>query len=430
MPRPAGTPNSRPKRAPERRALTARFVETVKPESERRHVYDTKRPGLVLRVEPSGVKTWKFYYRHGGRPRWFTIGRADRVSLADARDRARALDGEVAAGRDPQADKRATAMAGTFGEMVAQYLAETANKSRDQYKAQLDRWALPRWRSQKVADVTRAEVRALHNARAKIAPQSAALLLASISAVFKWGIAEERIDVEINPCHGITSSKAATRERVLSDDDVATLWRALDDEHLTRAMALRLILLTGQRPGEVRHMRWADIEFGPHSFDTVTRDGKIRPRRFEGAWWSLAGASGGGWPGTKNGQDHRVWLTPAALALLDEADDGRREGFVFEGTRGKAIGGLDAVMRRLAFDPPARPHDLRRTHGTTTTRLGFTRDAMNRLQNHREGGIASVYDRHEYADEARRVQEAVGARIAQLVDGSDDKVVALADARR
>ena len=59
----------------------------------------------------------------------------------------------------------------------------------------------------------------------------------------------------------------------------------------------------------------------------------------------------------------------------------------------------------------ATPHDLRRTHGTTDHRgSGFGRDAMNRIQNHREGGIASVYDRHGYAEENKRIMEAVAAQ--------------------
>jgi hypothetical protein len=64
-----------------------------------------------------------------------------------------------------------------------------------------------------------------------------------------------------------------------------------------------------------------------------------------------------------------------------------------------------------------RPHDLRTTHGSTITALGFGRDAMNRIQNHREGGIASVYDRHQYADENKRVMEATAAKIMALVEG-------------
>jgi integrase len=68
----------------------------------------------------------------------------------------------------------------------------------------------------------------------------------------------------------------------------------------------------------------------------------------------------------------------------------------------------------LGFKDTVRPHDLRRTHGTMITGLGFTRDQMNRIQNHKDGGIASVYDRHSYAHEARVIQEAVGSRFLAL----------------
>ena len=65
-------------------------------------------------------------------------------------------------------------------------------------------------------------------------------------------------------------------------------------------------------------------------------------------------------------------------------------------------------------------HDLRRTHGTTITGLGFGRDAMNRVQNHVEGGIADVYDRSRYEDESRRVMEAVAARLLALAERRTD----------
>ena len=76
---------------------------------------------------------------------------------------------------------------------------------------------------------------------------------------------------------------------------------------------------------------------------------------------------------------------------------------------------MRAICNSLGVNEKVTPHDLRRTHGTTVTSLGFTRDQMNRLQNHKEGGIGSVYDRHSYADENRRIQEAVAARIMGLV---------------
>jgi hypothetical protein len=68
--------------------------------------------------------------------------------------------------------------------------------------------------------------------------------------------------------------------------------------------------------------------------------------------------------------------------------------------------------------PRATPHDLRRTFSTTVTSLGFGTGAMNRVTNHKEGGIASVYDRHQYADENKRVMESVASRLLALAEGT------------
>ena len=103
------------------------------------------------------------------------------------------------------------------------------------------------------------------------------------------------------------------------------------------------------------------------------------------------------------------------------------DGFVFTGPRGAAVYDLDVTMRDICKKlnaPRATPHDLRRTNGTLIT-PGFGRDAMNRIQNHIEGGIASVYDRYQYAEENKRILETVAARIMELVEGPRDNVVQL-----
>jgi integrase len=85
---------------------------------------------------------------------------------------------------------------------------------------------------------------------------------------------------------------------------------------------------------------------------------------------------------------------------------------------------MRAVCKTISAER-ATPHDLRRTHGTMIAALGFGRDARNRIQNHRDSGIASVYDRHRYADEDKHIMEAVAARIMALAEGrsEDNKVV-------
>ena len=159
----------------------------------------------------------------------------------------------------------------------------------------------------------------------------------------------------------------------------------------------------------------------------------MRIEHIHDGWWELPGEPVPelGWPGTKNAQSHRVWLPEAARRIIDDIGAEEGAGFVFAGARGRPVRKLADAMReickKLGITDKVTPHDLRRTHGSTITALGFGRDAMNRIQNHVEGGIASVYDRHQYADENRRIMEAVAARIMALAlgEGGADNVVLL-----
>jgi integrase len=191
---------------------------------------------------------------------------------------------------------------------------------------------------------------------------------------------------------------------VLSDTELPKFWKAFDTAGLIESMALKTILLTGQRPGEVAH---------------------IRAEHIDGGWWTLPGepVPALGWPGTKNAQTHRVWLAKPVQDIIAKLEP---TGFVFAGPRGNAVAMLDRAMRNICADLKAvgaTPHDLRRTNGTTVTALGFGKDGMNRVQNHREGGIANVYDRHQYGDENKRIMEAVASRITTLGNGSPDNVL-------
>jgi len=88
------------------------------------------------------------------------------------------------------------------------------------------------------------------------------------------------------------------------------------------------------------------------------------------------------------------------------------------------------ICRRLGVNEKAKPHDLRRTFSSRVTGLGFGRDAMNRVTNHKEGGIADVYDRHEYAEENRRIMESVATRILALAEGREKDDANVVELRR
>ena len=172
-------------------------------------------------------------------------------------------------------------------------------------------------------------------------------------------------------------------------------------------------------------MRWADVDIGVHQIT----DDNGRSYSAAGTWWTLPAkpSDDGSWPGTKNGQTHRVWLSEPTVQILEEIREELQSGqqtiYTFTGRTGGPIPSLDCAMRSICnamgIQQPDKvtPHDLRRTHGTTITSLRFTHDQMNRIQNHIDGGIASVFDRHGYQHESRIIQEALAERLMALVRG-------------
>jgi len=375
-------------RAHRKRKLSDVFVAGVKPAARKFLVWDAKQPLLALSVQPSGAKAWKFIYRSGGRPRWLTIGNAAAIGLADARRIAARLALKVADGGDPQAERMAQRGAGTFQELALRFRTEFSskhNKSWRQAAALIDRYVLPTWGKLRASEIKRADVAQLMG-RLDATPALGNQVLAAASVIFSWGIKQEL--VELNPCRLVDRNAKKSRERVLSDSEITTLWPEFSP-------ALKMLLLLGQRPGEVACMRREHIKDG---------------------WWEMPGQPElPAWPGTKNGTSHRVWLPQQARALFDEFLDGDRQLRMDKEMRD--------ICKRLAVKDKITPHDLRRTHGSTITRLGFGRDAMNRIQNHREGGIATVYDRYEYERENKRIMEAVAKRIVMLTEGSSGENV-------
>lgn len=136
----------------------------------------------------------------------------------------------------------------------------------------------------------------------------------------------------------------------------------------------------------------------------------------DGGWWRLPGQPIGTWKGTKNGRDHMVWLSGPARALLDQhfAEQSRRRSELL----------LGRLWKKLQVEK-IRPHDLRRTCLTAITRLGYSRDAMDRVANHTDTRVRSVYDRYGYHDEDRAMMEAVGRHVLRVAEGGEAKVIPL-----
>jgi integrase len=125
-------------------------------------------------------------------------------------------------------------------------------------------------------------------------------------------------------------------------------------------------------------------------------------------FWQMPCKPVGDWPGTKNGRDHRVALSEPALALIEghlaAKNSCNRAGLL-----------LKKLVAELGIER-VTPHDLRRTCLTTITRLGFGRDAMDRIANHKTSSVTDVYDRHGYEAEDRRIMAAVARHVMGLVE--------------
>lgn len=399
-----------PRAAANKTKLYDLTVRKLRPQAKTFLIWDDYQRGLAVRVQPSGKKSYVCVYRFNGRPRWYHIGYADAVCLKAARQEASNVQHKVLQGTDPQADKVAKRGQGTFAEMAARYVEEYAkrrNKSWQTTQKQVQRHLLPRWGSLKAEAITRPDVKAMM-ASLNDKPQLANNVKQAASAIFSWAMGEDLL--KANPCAKVPDNLRQSRERVLADSEVPLFWTAFDNTtDPMQGVALKVLLLTGQRPGEVTSMRREHIVDG---------------------WWQLPGKPVPtlGWPGTKNGEDHRVWLPQAVQAVISDLDPEAKSGYVFAGPRGGAMGQLDATMREicasLSIANKVTPHDLRRTHGTTICSLrGFTRQDMNRIQNHKEGGVGSVYDRHDYAEQNKHVMESVASRLLALAGEGEDNVV-------
>jgi integrase len=416
--------------------LTARDVDALKGTPGKRvEIFDAVVRGLALRVTESGHKSWSVHYRVGGRLRRHTIGTVAQFTLAEARAAAYDAARGAAKGKDAGAEKKATRLGETIGDLAREYVERHAKAKKRSWaddQRMLDVDILPKWKTRKVKELSRRDVRELVEAIAERgAPITANRCLALIRKMLNFGI--ERDWLEANVAARIKKPGAeASRDRVLADDEIRAIWRCVtnlpttaqlpapgrkrakgdDDNPLcplspAQAAIIQLRLLLAQRGGEVARMRRPDIEFVADDL----------------AWWTIPGEH------TKNKKPHRVPLVGQALAIVtaqiaandagreaepadddehDDRDDRERE-YVFTsgetGAQDRAKKAPGTLAKLLGID--FRGHDLRRTAATKMREAGISREDVSRVLNHVEAGPRAtlVYDRYDGDREKRRALE-------------------------
>jgi integrase len=402
--------------------LTTKFIENAKPAAVRREIPDSGCRGLYLVLQPSGRKAWAVRYRFDGKTRKLTLDAG--LTLAEAREAATSALREVERGNDPatlkfeaRSQNAATAASrerDTVERLAEQFLEQHARRktrkaSWRQAEHVLNNIALPRWQGRTVHDIQRRDVRELVEGVAKDRPVMANRALAHLSKFFNW-LCEQDI-IPASPCAGVKPpAKEQARDRILSDAEIKALWLACDDIGGVAGAAVKLMLLTGQRCGEVVGLKRSEIS------DSI---------------WTLPSER------TKNKQRHEVPLSTQALAIINTIpaiDD----DYVFTTSETKRLGNM--ARTKAALDAQMKPktpwvlHDLRRTAASGMAALEVKLPVIEKCLNHKSGsfrGIVGVYQRHSFMPEMTAALQRWADHVDRVVGGNKPaKVVPLHNRRR
>ena len=355
----------------------------------RREVWDGKLPGFGVRVSSVGTKTFILVYRHRGRPRRLSLGRWPIVSLADARKKARtalqALDGgdDPAVGHRPDANPnfRFDAVAKIFVERHC--LQHNRSSTAKETQRLLAKHFVGAWGQRDIRDIRQADINVILDGLVGDGiPSEANHALAVIKTLFAWCIDREMLDA--SPCARIRKpAKHGKRSRVLSETELAKLYRALGDEGFPFGHLGQLLILTAQRRGEVTQMQWQQIN------------------EREKIWTVPEHVA-------KNGREHVLPLSDLAMEVVHSIPR-LSDTFVFpaRGNDASTVSGFSKAKLRLESSVGTDDwtlHDLRRTTATLLAKQGTPPHVIERILNHVSGtfgGVAGVYNRHRYFDEMR-----------------------------
>jgi integrase len=412
----------------------------LKPSNKRRILYEDGGKGFGIRVEPSGRKSFFLEFRFGEgkerRNRIITIGQFPRVTLTKARSIAGQYLDEIEQGIDPATTKQTKKITNrnalTVNDLVEEYIEKWAKVKKKERSWKEDERLLkkditPVMGRKKAKDIRRRDIVLLLD---EIVERGAVIIANRVLAVtrkmFNFAVGRDIIDA--SPCVQIPApSKENRRERNLSEDEIKVFWDKLDDAKISKEikLALKFLLITGQRKSEVIEAEWKEFDF-------------------KAKWWTIPAKK------AKNKQTHRVPLTPMAIEILNEARKITGEyQFAFASPVGstkrnpsKLVGSspilgssVDHALRdNLTDDPKTNrinvfkldhftPHDLRRTSASMMTRAGVQRLTVKKILNHADREITAVYDRYEYDKEKQKAMQSWDRKLKSILTSEKTKVV-------
>lgn len=389
-------------------------------------LWDEELRGFGLKVTSAGARSYVFQYRMGGREttaRRFTIGtHGSPWTPTTARQEAERLSMLVKRGVDPreqEREQRRQAVDLAFRQYASRFLDRYVRPewpaSYDFAESILRLHVVPILADKPLPLINRSDVAELLDRLAIERPALRRNVYAVVRRLFRW--AAGRGDIERSPLEGFeTPAGVASRDRVLSDEELALVWEASEQLEYPFGPLFRLLIVTGQRREEVAALEWNEL-------DRASRA------------WTLPAAR------SKSGKAHIIPLSALAITALDlvaRSEAWPRRGYVFTTTGKTPVSGYSRAKRRLdgaiaacsavaaerstcpGDEPPMAPwrvHDLRRTLATGFQRLGVRFEVTEAVLNHVSGarsGVAGVYQRHDWATEKRTALDAWSKHIEGL----------------
>jgi integrase len=437
-----------------KRFLNDKACRRPAPQTGQIEVWDSNCPGFGLRIAAGGSRTYFVMRRINGRLARRTVGKHPALHVTrddllgpgelwpeEARERARVMLADMARGIDPvlktpkpatTKDQPAVTPPETFGEVAAAYFDDPSKRGGSglRSKAELQRKVrvdLAAWNDRSIADITRADVRAVLKAKHTKSPVAANRLLALIRRIFRWAVREDLIPA--NPAMDIDPpAQESERDRVLAVDELRRIWQAAEEIGYPFGRIVQLLILTAQRRGEVAGMTRAELVAGPawKLPDARAKRGKghliplsLRAKEIIDDLPQIGGSPllfTTGKRAAKKGEKVDPKAPPAPVSGWSRMKE-RLEIIVAEAAAKAADEPLDMDKHGLA---PWTLHDIRRsvaTHLRDAEVMGEARAdrlTVSKILNHSEGGMTRLYDRYSADPEKKAALEAWAAVIERL----------------
>ena len=424
--------------------FTDTMIRKLKPETS--DYIRSEGNGFSIRVMPSGSKTWLYLYSFDGKRRKMHLGTYPEVTLETARERFEDARRKVKNGVDPVEEMEQAAnsrlQALTVKDLIEEYLdryAKRFKKSWEEDKRILEKEVLPVWGKRKAEDIRKRDIlELLEKIVIRPAPVMANNAFKIIRKMFNWSVEQDILPASPAFMVKLPAPKVG-RDRVLSVEEIKKLWHALDDAAMSpeTKIALKLVLLTGQRPGEITGMHTDEIDDD---------------------WWTIPAER------AKNQKSHRVFLTVSAKELIQLAigrvkqtreiqADKDYSGYVFpcpHAAKDKPLerhalsralcrnfewpladqkgnplynkDGKPATENRLVIDH-FTPHDLRRTTATFMAQSGEMDEVIDAILNHAKQGVIKVYNQYRYDREKQQALETWERKLLNIITGAEGKII-------